>query len=209
MCMPDRFNDTIERMDYMIEHGRRIAEAQRSAKKTPAPSPLLQSHNTNYSCSPSALQEPVYSSFATKPLAKQHLFGTPVASNSPILKAKSTNSPAKTKNTFKKPMPIKFLTPGIMRKPSPMGASRIPKPVSAGKVNHYDYVKSPIGAYISKTAPNPMQLNINPERDFLDSTYCAGASKALDFTLPTGSEAEPTRRYPKTVYIAAPKDKVS
>lgn len=213
MLMPDRFNDTIERMDFMIEHGRRIAANQKSAKKTASPSPLAQTPKEQKL---SVLKARCLQSVSTsKSSPKQPLFGTPLASDSPILKEKSTNSPAtsSSKPTFKKPMPIKTnLTPGLQRKHTPNSASRIPKPISATKLTNFDHVRSPIGAYISKTAPNPVRQNLNPTREFLDSTYCAGASKGLDYTLPVFVGApphSPKSRYPQTIYIQAKCDKVT
>lgn len=83
-------------------------------------------------------------------------------------------------------------------------------PVFGSKLTKFDHIRSPIGAYISKTAPNPVRQNVNPTREFLDSTYCAGASKGLDYTLPVAvAVAPPKQRYPKTIYIQALADKVN
>lgn len=210
--MPDRFNDTIERMDFMMEHGRRI---QQSDKTIVHPSPLSRTPLQVAKSSP--FRAPGHPSVSTaKDSPKQPLFGTPLARDSPILKTKCTNSPtSSTKtpshSTFKKPMPIKMmLTPGVQRKLTPNSVSRIPKPISANKTN-FDHIRSPIGAYISQTAPNPVRQNLNPTREFLDSTYCAGAPKGLDYTLPVDKSIveEPKPRYSKTIYIQAKSDKVA
>lgn len=213
-AMPDHFNDTIERMDFMIEQGRRLAASQ-SAKKPLAPSSLTQ---TPMASTLSPFRTPaagLVTASTTKFSPYKQIVGRPIAPDSPVLKNKCINTPANmksttTSSTFKKPMPTKmFLTPGVQRKLTPNSMSRIPKPISAGKITNFDHVRSPIGAYISKTAPNPVRQNLNPSREFLDSTYCAKASKGLDYTLPNASILDdPKPRYPKTIYIQAKRNKV-
>lgn len=253
--IPDEFNDTIERMDYLMDLGRRIQHKQLLKAQTPkqgsspsvtaassaASSPRMPisslsappasavraspsrtpTHRAvkNSPRIPSGLSAPAAaiarttpaakksprvaaaiafgtgsssSSNSTSPTAVKKLFRTPIARNSPILKAKTPSNVAATSSSgiFKKPTTI---TPSAaqLKKTTPSSAlgatSRIPKPRSAGKAN-FDYVRSPIGAYIGKRAPNPMQQKVTIERDFLDSTYCAGASKELDFTLPAQTD---------------------
>lgn len=214
MMIPDQFNDTIERMEYMMEHGRRLVDAKHGAiKKTPAPSsslPRTPLHSPNVgrlnaNRSPCHTPSTEVTSQKVHSTSKQKLFGTPVAPDSPILKAKSTNSPAThSNNKFKLPMPISL----PKKTTTPLTGSGIPRPVSAKKKPLYDYVKSPIGAYINQRPPNPTRQNILPVRDFLDSTYCAGATKGLDFTLPTAHEDQPKLRYARKIYIQASDEKV-
>lgn len=260
--MPDEFNDTIERMDHLMELGRRIQQKQQLLKAQPhkmptSPLPSVSARNSPrqaHADQPSAIsssrtspapartpsQHPAPShsprmpvGYVAQPAARNSPrviaggtaaaigsghknFRTPVARNSPILKAKTPinmAAPTSTAGVFKKPTTI---TPSAQLKKTPSaalsGVSRIPKPRSAGKSN-FDYVRSPIGAYISKRAPNPMQQKVTIERDFLDSTYCAGASKELDFTLPAQPQDENRAPaagscLPKKAYVQADRQQV-
>lgn len=250
--IPDEFNDTIERMDYLMELGRRIQQKQQqqSASKVLPPSssaasvasPIARNSprlatsvpNSSSKQTPSASDpsrpaatfaaSPAVATTATSSstsaatgAASKKLFRTPVTKNSPILKPKPTvNSPAPKFHppitpiggVFKKPTVAASASGGAMKKTTP-AHSRIPKAKSATK---YDYVVSPIGAYIGRIAPNPMQQNVVVERDFLDSTYCRNASKELDFTLPAANaENEPPARcpLPKKAYKQAERAQVS
>lgn len=266
--MPDDFNDTIERMDYMMDLGRRIQEKQqqRSASKlaTAAATPNV------YLTTPVSQQSPVRtatsvpigsstlsvggvqatsgSSSGHKPVGHRHvatpqlqlqparnsprfgdtattpakaaaptiakkLFRTPMANNnSPVLKAKpgassTNNSPMPSAAVFKKPNALPSTVP---RKPptSVASSSRIPKPKSASKAHPstaFDYVRSPIGAYIGQRAPNPLVQNCNVDRDILESTFCTSAPQELDFTLPAANaeNVAPKSRLTKKAYVQA------
>lgn len=258
-AMPDEFNDTIERMDYMMELGRRIQEKQqRSASKLAAATPTNRTNSPLRSATSvpisrgadsaaavatsaarnrleppyhlqTARNSPRLAAAATTPAkllapAAKKLFRTPVSNNSPVLKVKiaggsTNNSPMPSgcnDGVFKKPTAGLTLTGprkgAAMQTPA---TSRIPKPKSAGKTlssSAYDYVRSPIGAYISQRAPNPMVQNCKIDKDILESTFCTNAPKELDYTLPAfnaNAENDPPRsRLTKKAYMPSERKEV-
>lgn len=258
-AMPDEFNDTIERMDYMMELGRRIQEKQqRSASKLAAATPTNRTNSplrtatsvpmsrgadsaavVATSAASNRLEPPYHlktsrnsprlAAAATTPAkllapAAKKLFRTPVSNNSPVLKVKiaggsTNNSPMPSgcnDGVFKKPTAGLTLTGprkgAAMQTPA---TSRIPKPKSAGRTpssSAYDYVRSPIGAYISQRAPNPMVQNCKFDKDILESTFCTNAPNELDYTLPAiNANAEngpPRSRLTKKAYMPSERKEV-
>lgn len=169
---PDAFNDTLERMDYMMEKGRRILEQQ-------------QKDNV---CNKSAKKLP----------RKLEGIKGPIPA---ILKERNSNSPKIVDPIFKKPAQFRSITPGVIKKP-PMHHSRIPKPKSASKIMGFEHIQSPISIYIKNSAPTTMVANVKSSNNFFDSNYCSRAMKGLDFTLPTQTEEKSQHMsLPKKAYI--------
>lgn len=178
--MPGAFNDSLERVEYMMAEGRRIlAEKKSSAAATPAlaatptTTKILQQKNTN-----SPKNTP-------KDLFKKPTFNsiTPGVTKRPPAAASTTAS-------------------GGFR-------CRIPKPVSATKSGAgFKHIKSPIGIYVKNRAPTVMVANVMPTKDFFNSSYVGSSSKELDFTILSTSSTEEKQRLPMAIsqkaYVCAP-----
>lgn len=189
--IPDVFNDSLERAEYMIEQGRLILERQKEAAASAA----------HCSTSQSPLQ----------PLNQAEFSKT---QSSSVLRQLNTNSPiTKGSPVFKKPTQFN-LTPGVSKKPPTM--CRIPKPlsackpVSASKIPNFKNIRSPIGIYIKNRPPTEMGANVKPTQDFFDSSYCVRASKELNFTVvETDLKKDAPRSIPRRAYVCAESNLVS
>lgn len=178
--MPDVFNDSLERVEYMMAEGRRIlAEkkiaAEQATKMQTVVTPvsnvvpaILRQQNTN----------------SPKELFKKPTFNciTPGLAKRPPPAATSSSSVPRMK-------------------------CRIPKPVSATKgAAGFKHIKSPIGIYMKNRPPTTMVVNVTPSKDFFDSSYVGSLSKNdLDFTV-FESSAEQRRSpaiLPQKAYFSA------
>lgn len=183
--IPEEFNDSLERAEYMIEQGRLILERQKEAAAAAphcatAQSPLQPHNQTEF--------------FKTQ--------------SSSVLRQLNTNSP-KTKGSplFKKPTQLN-ITPGVSKKPPTK--CRIPKPLSASKIPSFKNIRSPIGIYIKNRPPTEMGANVKVTQDFFDSSYCARASKELNFTVvEIDVKKDAPRSIPRKAYICAESNLVS
>lgn len=189
--IPDEFNDSLERAEYMMEQGRLILERQKEAAATAVHCGTYQS-----------------------PLQPLNLAKTSKAQSSAVLRQLNTNSPkSKGSPLFKKPTQLN-ITPGVSKKPptkcripKPLSAS---KPISASKIPNFRNIRSPIGIYIKNRPPTEMGANVKPTQDFFDSSYCARASKGLDFTVvETNGNKDAPRSIPRKAYICAESNLVS
>lgn len=189
--IPDEFNDSLERAEYMMEQGRLIIERQKEAAAVAA-----------------------HCETSKAPLQPLHQAELSKTQSSSILRQLNTNSP-KTKGSplFKKPTQMN-ITPGVSKKPPTM--CRIPKhfsaskPISASKIPNFKNIRSPIGIYIKNRPPTEMEAKVMPTKDFFESSYCARASKELDFTVvETDVKKDAPRTIPRKAYVCAESNLVS
>lgn len=202
----DQFNDTIERMEFMMKKGQELL----ASGKVPPPSPIK---ITSKQCASPSISSP--RSFTNTPTKS-------TASSAAILRQRNTNSPSSAGKLFKKPDSM-LITPGVIKKP-PMyhqSDSKIPRPkfghqnrkipTHQGKFNH---IISPVSMYINKIAPSPLQTDFKPmnQRDFFDTTISNQAAKELNFSVASNDSLvvpDYVMRVPKKAYISAPKRYVS
>lgn len=208
----DPFNDTIERMEFMMRKGQELI----ASGLVPSPSPIKIPNKT---LTASASSSP--RSFNNTPIKSAN-------SSAAILKQRNTNSPCSSAGKlFKKPDSM-LITPGVIRKPPIYNKSdsKIPRPKHGlntqqnrkmptthygGKFNH---IISPVGMYIKKIAPSPLQTDFKPmnQRDFFDTTISNQAAKELNFSVASNDSLvvpDSIMRVPKKAYISAPKRYVS
>lgn len=180
----DPFNDTIDRMEFMMKKGQELLACGKNKIPNHLASP------TNHKTPPS------------------------VKTTLNILKPRNTNSPASTGKLFKKPDAM-LITPGVFKKPPISGGSRIPRPKAASvpRKQKFNHIVSPVGMYINKMAPSPMQTTNKPEkRDFFDTTISCQAAKELNFSVVSDSSMTVSNfaaKMPKKAYISASKRYVS
>lgn len=150
--MPE-FNNTLERIEYMMEQG------QKMLKRTGA---VPKNSNQN---------SPAVSS------------RTPTASGSgkkvtPAKKVPFKSSPAIKTDLFKRPEQ-RFRSPAAMSSASKIPKPKTAVPTSASKPQ-FRHIASPIAAYIKNTPEVPLIKTIKPMKNFFDSSYFNNMPKSHD-----------------------------
>lgn len=179
----DPFNDTIDRMEFMMKKGQELLASGKVEMPKRLPSPptktppvkgaalnILKPRNTN------------------SPSSAGKLFKKP-------------NAMLITPGVLKKP-PI-----------CQVSGSKIPRPkaLSVPRKQKFNHIVSPVGMYISKMAPSPMSITNRQHRDFFDTTISCEAAKSLNFSVASNSSmiVSDFAKIPKKAYISASKRYVS
>lgn len=222
------FNDSLERIEYMMKKGRELQEksnrnvvtyensstvrgiAPTSNCKTPSQKRALATTGLK-SVTPGAKAK-LFSNSAKKPVnpSPASYAVTPATRIlKPFNRVPSTTKiqPVERKFTspsispgFKKP---NFPTPGMKRD----AQSRIP----TSKNKHFEHIVSPIGAYIKNIAAPPLLANVKPTSDFFDSSYCNKIQKELDYSVMSdaGASSKPVPSLPVKFFSSSDQQRVS
>lgn len=200
------FNDSLERIEYMMKKGRELQEKTNPNLLTSGSSSAVRGIGSPVSHYKTPSQKRTLATTGLKgvtPGAKAKLFSnsakktvnpSPVSAITPATrilkpfnrvpsstKIQSTERKFTSPNIspgFKKP---NFLTPSVKRD----GQSRIP----TSKNKHFEHIVSPIGAYIKNIAAPPLLANVKPTSDFFDSSYCNKIPKELDYSVMSDTRA--------------------
>lgn len=195
------FNDSLERMDYMMAKGARLLQKQ-SVMEVNTPT-------NNKTSIRDIMSNPITPSFLlSTPLIKPPrtpattwnsnnktydlIEKTPTfkSNNSPntpstVMKQRNINSPPVVTLSNSKPRfeRIKPTPTNSFKKPTlAPGSSRIPqKSSSTKKPNHYDYIVSPIGTYIKNSPYVPLHKNIKSHKSLFESDICNRTRETDDF----------------------------
>lgn len=194
------FNDSLERMDYMMARGAQLLQ-QQSIMEAKTPTNKVKDIMSN----------PITPSFMlSTPLIKPPR--TPVATtwnsnnktydliektptnlkfpNSPktpstVMKQRNLNSPPVVTLSNSKPRfeRVKPTPTNSFKKPTlAPGSSRIPqKTSSTKKPNQYDYIVSPIGTYIKNSPYVPLHKNIKSHKSLFDTELCNRTRETDEF----------------------------
>lgn len=192
------FNDTLERVEYMMEQGRKMLN-DKSSKLTPNRPNLqpqsIQAKKTPLSQTKSKILTP--NSASLKKTTVKHL------------------TPNKV-DTFKRPdqrnvrSPFAVKSASASKVPTASVQSRIPMKTGSLHKPQFRHIASPIAAYIKNTPEVPLMKTIKPMRNLLTEDFnkvCA--SKSLDESTQS-VESFPTKSaLPRKMYVSAPQRKVS
>lgn len=196
------FNDSLERMDYMMAKGARLLQ-QQSLMEANTPT-------NNKTVIKDIMSNPITPSFMlSTPLIKPPrtpattwnsnnktydlIEKTPTNlkfTNSPktpstVMKQRNLNSPPVVTSSNSKPRfeRIKPTPTNSFKKPTlAPGSSRIPqKTSSTKKPNQYDYIVSPIGTYIKNSPYVPLHKSIKSHKSLFDSELSNRTRETDDF----------------------------
>ncbi|KAJ6646458.1 hypothetical protein Bhyg_01669 [Pseudolycoriella hygida] len=216
------FNDSLERIEYMMNKGRELQEKS----NTKSDEPLVAPHNTPNSkkLTSSAQKHTLATASSKTPIAKAKLAAK--LTKKPVLPSPQAITPGTrilkpfnrppVQSTKSQPAERKFTSPraspGIspaFKKPNfPTGSgSRIP---SATKNKNFDHIVSPIGAYINNIAPPPLLANVKPTSEFFDSSYCTKMSRELDNSVASNSgvKSKPVPSLPIKFFTSSEQQRV-
>lgn len=214
------FNDSLERMDYMMAKGARLIQ-QKAINEANTPT-------NNKTKIKDIMSNPITPSYLlSTPLIKPPR--TPVTAwnsnnktydlieKTPTLK--STNSPKtpstvmKQRNINSPPVTLSNSKPRFERiKPTPTnsfkkptfapGSSRIPqKTSSTKKPNQYDYIVSPIGTYIKNSPYVPLHKNIKSHKSLFESDL--NRTRETDDFRSSKENKQVFRDLPRKAYISS------
>lgn len=180
--MPE-FNDTLERIEYMMEQGQKMLK-RTGANQT---SPAVPSRTPTASHTPTA-------------------FGSGKKAT-PAKKLPFKASPAVKPGLFKRP-DQRIRSPAAM----PSG-SKIPKPksivpMSSASKSQFRHIASPIAAYIKNTPEIPLIKTVKPMKDFFDSSYYNNMVKSHDESTTSVENYSIKSSLPRKFYNAAPQRQV-
>ena len=165
--MPE-FNNTLDRIEYMMEQGQKMMAASRQPFSSPAVRNIS---------SPAVTKTP-----------------TSILKKKPNVTPTPTPSPAKRGfGVFKRPDLLRSSPSTSGKKQQPMNfgssnsASKIPKfklpttnqrltPSSVSR-SQFRHIESPIAAYIKNTPEVPFMKAVKPLKNFFDSSYCNNMSR--------------------------------
>lgn len=199
---PKYFDDSLERIEYMMRKGRELQQksnskaatekSSASATNSPASQYKMPTPKTLGS---SSQKRPITATASKTSAVKAKLFTNSAKKPPPqaITPASRILQPFNRVVQSKAPMERKFVSPRAspivspaFKKPNQTSnqkkeppASRIP----TSKHKHFEHIVSPIGAYIKNIAAPPLLANVKPTTDFFDSSYCNKMSKNLDYSV--------------------------
>lgn len=228
------FNDSLERIEYMMKKGRELQEKSNTHASENAPAERVIYTPTSHYVTPiartliSSSQKRTVATSGMKgatPSAKAKLFtnsAKKLVNPSPgpqgITPATRILKPFNRVPSFKsQPMERKFTSPSIspgFKKPNcptpglkkEAAQSRIP----TTKNKHFEHIVSPIGAYIKNIAAPPLLANVKPTSDFFDSSYCNKIQKELDYSVmsDTGAISKPVSSLPVKFFSSSDQQRV-
>lgn len=192
------FNDSLERMDYMMAKGARLLQ-QQSTLEANTPTNKLKSKDImsnpitpGFMLSTPLIKPPRTPTTAWNSNNKTYdlIEKTPTLkmTNSPktpstVMKQRNINTPPLSSNSKPRFERIKPTPTNSFKKPlfAP-GSSRIPqKTSSTKKPNQYDYIVSPIGTYIKNSPYVPLHKNIKSHKSLFESELCNRTRETDDF----------------------------
>lgn len=204
--MPE-FNDTLERVDYMMQQGEKLMKNA----LTPNRSNRLTPNNTKRIATPNKIKR-VDTPKLDKPKTPHTKHNTPEIGSSKKLLPKSGKKPIQ-----------KNLTPGktdLFKRPvgSPLiqmkSASKIPTKIKSAtvvsSVQKFKHIQSPIGAYINNTPEFPLMKTIKPAKNLLHNTAYVKPASGVSLDESTQSvESFPMKSpIPRKMYTAGSQRKV-
>lgn len=203
--MPE-FNDTLERVDYMMQQGEKLMKNA----LTPNRSNGLTPNSTKRIATPNKIKR-VDTPKLDKPKTPHTRHNTPEMGSSKKLLPKSDKKPIQ-----------KNLTPGktdLFKRPvgSPLSqmksASKIPtkiKSATSTQKSQFNYIQSPVAAYINNTPEFPLMKTIKPARNLLHNTAYVKPASGVSLDESTQSvESFPMKSpIPRKMYTAGLQRKV-
>lgn len=214
--MPE-FNNTLERIEYMMEQGEKLLKRTGAVTKNfDQNSPAISSRTPTTSCrTPIAIgSENKASRTPTTSSRTPTTSGrTPTAFGSgnkatPVKKLPFKCSPAVKTDLFKRPEQR-------VRSPATTSSgSKIPKPkstvyMSSASKPQFRHIASPIAAYIKNTPEIPLIKTIKPMKDFYDSTYYTKMTRSHDESTISVENYSIKSSLPRKFYNAAPQRQVN
>lgn len=218
------FNDSLERMEYMMKKGRELQEKSNTktvASEMSSAVRVIDSPTSHY-VTPTAKATSKSSQkqkFATPglkgvtPASKTKLFsnsakkpGSPgsqaITPATRILKPFNRVPSAKVQSMEKK-FTSPIISPGFKKPNFPTSNSKKESAqtgavsrIPTSKNKHFNHIVSPIGAYIKNIAPAPLLANVKPTSDFFDSSYCNKIQKNLDYSVVSDKGTNTTNTKP-------------
>lgn len=189
------FNDSLERMDYMMAKGARLLQQQSIMEaNTPTNNKYISKDILSNPITPSYLLSTPLIKPPRTPTTRTYdlIEKTPTSkiTNSPktpstVMKQRNVNSPtigsSNSKPRFER---VKPTPTSAFKKPTfAPGSSRIPQKTTSQtkKPNQYDYIVSPIGTYIKNSPYVPLHKNIKSHKSLFESDLCNRTRETDDF----------------------------
>lgn len=197
--MPN-FNDTLERMEYMMEQGRKMMLNENNTKHTPVQNVKLQNVQK---------KTPV-SQTKSKVL-------TPGSSSAKKIGVGTRNLTPNKVDLFKRPDQRNVRSPFGAKSASASKAhaapsqSRIPMKTSSLHKPQFRHIASPIAAYIKNTPEIPLIKTIRPARNLHveDFNKVCPSTSSLDESTQSVESLPVKSALPRKMYISAPQRKVN
>ncbi|XP_031630583.1 uncharacterized protein LOC116345405 [Contarinia nasturtii] len=221
--MPN-FNDTLERVEYMMEQGRMMM-LDKNARNTPIQN--VKSQNAQKKTPISQTKKTPISQTKKTPIS--HTKKTPVSQTKSKVLTPSSSSAKKTGNAGG----VKHFTPNnadLFKRPdqrtvrSPFGAksasaskahappqhSRIPMKTSSLQKPQFRHIASPIAAYINNTPEVPLIKTVRPARNLHmeDFNKMYPSTSSLDESTQSVEILPMKSALPRKMYISAPQRKI-